>query len=640
MISNCWISEKQSKKMRKKKIVFHSNHSKAFTGFGKNTKNVLKYLYKTGKYDIVEFANGIPWSHPKLKNSPWKTIGSLPDDQGLIAELNKDPQLARAAGYGANMVDQVISQEKPDLYIGSEDIWAFNGYMQKDWWNKTNCMIWTTLDSLPILPLAVNEAKNIKNYFVWSSFAEKALHQLGHNHVKTLHGSIDCSTFYKFDDEQQATLRSKHGITPNEFIIGFVFRNQLRKSVPNILDGFKQFFDQEPKVKAKLLLHTHWAEGWDIPRLLEEKNIDPSLILTTYFCSNCKSYEVRKFTGQQQQCRACGQKTLNTTNVQNGVNEQQLNEVYNLMDVYCHPFTSGGQEIPIQEAKLTELITLVTNYSCGEDSCSEESGGIPLEWSEYREPGTQFIKATTSAFSIAKNLKKVYHMKPDKRSAQGKKSREYVIREYSAESVGKQLEDIIDNMPEVEWDFDISFKPRNVNYQPVNIANDKDFIIELYKNILNKDVDENDDGHKHWMQRLNTDLNHQQVLDYFRSVAQKENQENNKVDFSTLFENNENKKALVVCGGDENLVFAATSFFESFHEVYPNTDLYFSCHPKFINLLKGNDHIKKIIPFNPKLDNELAMIGHPTHKGYVDYYINFNNSVLKNISSKNSHALC
>ena len=70
------------------------------------------------------------------------------------------------------------------------------------------------------------------------------------------------------------------------------------------------------------------------------------------------------------------------------------------MDVYCHPFTSGGQEIPVQEAKLTELITLVTNYSCGEDNCTVESGGLPLEWSEYREPGTQFIKASTKPLSI------------------------------------------------------------------------------------------------------------------------------------------------------------------------------------------------------------------------------------------------
>ena len=74
------------------------------------------------------------------------------------------------------------------------------------------------------------------------------------------------------------------------------------------------------------------------------------------------------------------------------------------MDVYCHPFTSGGQEIPIQEAKLTELITLVTNYSCGEDNCTPQSGGLPLEWNEYREPGTQFIKASTIPSSISKQL--------------------------------------------------------------------------------------------------------------------------------------------------------------------------------------------------------------------------------------------
>ena len=152
--------------MKKRKILFHSNHSKAFTGFGKNAKNILIHLFNTGKYEIVEFCNGMQWSNPELKKMPWKTIGSLPDDPALLQQLNNDPQLGRAAGYGANMIDKVIEQEKPDLYIGSEDFWAFNGFMKKEWWNKTNCMIWSTLDSLPILPDAVSQAENIKNYYV------------------------------------------------------------------------------------------------------------------------------------------------------------------------------------------------------------------------------------------------------------------------------------------------------------------------------------------------------------------------------------------------------------------------------------------------------------------------------------------
>ena len=131
------------------------------------------------------------------------------------------------------------------------------------------------------------------------------------------------------------------------------------------------------------------------------------------------------------------------------------------MDVYCHPFTSGGQELPIQEAKLTELITLVTNYSCGEDSCCPESGGIPLEWSEYREPGTQFIKASTLPSSISSSLERVYKMPPERRAKQGKKSRQYILDHYDSKVIGKKLESIFDKMPSIDWDFDFSFKVRN-----------------------------------------------------------------------------------------------------------------------------------------------------------------------------------
>ena len=188
--------------MKKKKILFHSNNSRAFTGFGKNCKNVLKYLSETGKYEIVEVANGCPYGHPTLSTYPWKCIGSLPSNPEKIAQINRDPSLARKAGYGAEMIDKIIKDEEPDFYIGAEDIWAFEDYEKKPWWNKINCMIWTTLDSLPILPLAVKMAPSIKNYYVWASFAERALHKLGHNHVKTLRGAVQSSNFFKLESNK------------------------------------------------------------------------------------------------------------------------------------------------------------------------------------------------------------------------------------------------------------------------------------------------------------------------------------------------------------------------------------------------------------------------------------------------------
>ena len=84
-----------------KRILFHSNSAKAFTGFGKNAKNILRHLYKTGKYEIIEFANGMQWNDASLKLRPWMAQGSLPNDPAIIRQLNQDPQRGRAAGYGA-----------------------------------------------------------------------------------------------------------------------------------------------------------------------------------------------------------------------------------------------------------------------------------------------------------------------------------------------------------------------------------------------------------------------------------------------------------------------------------------------------------------------------------------------------------
>jgi hypothetical protein len=44
-------------------------------------------------------------------------------------------------------------------------------------------------------------------------------------------------------------------------------------------------------------------------------------------------------------------------------------------------------------------------------------------------------------------------MKPEKRIQMGKKARDWTIENYSTESVGKKLEKILDDMPEVDYDY-------------------------------------------------------------------------------------------------------------------------------------------------------------------------------------------
>ena len=602
--------------MRKKTILIHSNFCKAFTGFGKNKKNILKYLYSTGKYKIVEAANMKYVGDPSLEKLPWKCYGTIPNNHKNLSEDQK-----RTAGYGSLEIDSIINEVRPDVYLGIEDIWAFTDYHKKPWWNKVSPIIWTTLDSLPILPQAVDYAPKIKNYYVWSSFAEKTFKEKGYDHVKTLRGSLDTKVFSKLKEETRKEIRSSNNLSDDNFIVGFVFRNQLRKSVPNILDGFKKF--KEDNANAKLLLHTHWGEGWDITRLLEEKGIQNSDILTTYFCSSCHSYEVKPFCGEKQKCKNCKNETLNTTSVSNGVSDSQLNEVYNLMDVYCHPFTSGGQEIPVQEAKLTELITLVTDYSCGEDSCTEESGGLPLSWHEYREPGTQFIKASTDSDSIKQMLQTVFDMTKEERVSQGKKSREWVIENFSIEVIGEKIESIIDSLPFLDEDADIKNLQYNDLYEKPEGLSNEDFIIDLYKNILNDDIDKNDKGYQLWFSKLMYgQVDQNGLYHHFINIARKENL-NKPISFEDLLsKDDEGKRIAVVVEKAGTDLILINSLMKNLSKKHKNHNIYVFTKPDFFEYIEDNPYIYKCIGYSPVIENPLSLEGFGQHEGFFEaaYY--------------------
>ena len=609
--------------MQKKKLLFHSNFHNAFTGFGKNCKNILTHLYSTGKYDIVELATGISENSTASLSTPWKVRGGTPSDPDIISQWQGDPKKQRAMSYGAALIDKIVKEERPDIYIGAEDIWAFDGFHNKPWWNKCTCVIWTTIDSLPLLPAAIDVAPHIKTYLVWSSFAEKAFRQLGFNNVKTLRGTIATEDFFPLPLDVKKSLKSSHSILPEDFIIGFVFRNQLRKSVPNLLDGFKLFTESNPSANAKLLLHTNWSEGWEIPRLIKEKGINPELILTTYLCSKCKNYEIKPFNGQNLDCSHCGEKkSQSTTNVKNGVSEAQLNEIYNLMDVYCHPFTSGGQEIPVQEAKLTELITLVTNYSCGEDLCTTESAGLPLEWSEYREPGTQFIKATTKPSSISSQLNFVFNLTAKERLNMGRRARGWTLGNFSKEVVGRQLEAIIDSSSFCDYDFDAPFEPRNPDYNPPGIPENGEWIKDLYKNILRREgVTEKDEGYKNWLSSLNSGLPRSQVLSFFKDVATKENASiNSTLDFGLedLIDDKKDKRLIIVLPHSIGDIYLATSLLPSISSTYPDYAIYFATDPQNFIILEGNPHIYKVIKYQNKFDDLLFLEGAGQNKGFFD----------------------
>lgn len=602
--------------MRRKKVLIHSNFCKKNTGFAKAKRNILLGLYALDKYDIVELANGEPYG--RTFSTPWKTHGTYPSNQRKLEELKNDGAKQAEAGYGGLLIDKFIEEEQPDVYIGVEDIWAFNDFETRAWWNQITPVVWTTLDSLPILSQAYDVANHTENFYVWAEFAEREMKKDGLENVKTLHGPIDHNHFFRLSDEERKKLRAKNGLK-DEFIIGFVFRNQLRKSVPNLLDGFLKFKKKNPQKNAKLLLHTSWSEGWDIPALVKERGMDLNDILTTYYCSSCKEYLIMPFCGEKKTCPFCGAPTLSTTNITEGVDEKQLNEIYNLMDVYCHPFTSGGQEIPVQEAKMCELITLVTNYSCGEEYCIEESGGLPLNWSEYREQGSQFIKATTSPDSIAFQLEKVANMSEAKRSSIGKTARKFIMNNFSIDAAVKEFERIIDNAPFVE-NVTVTKETRDIDFVPDPYLNDEQWVESIFKGMLKRPYTFKHRYCQEVIRTLQYGVPREHVVKNLIEVAKNENAKiKDKIKLESLLdEDDKGRRIAVVLPQSAGDVFLATSVLRSIKDRYPDHNIYFITKRQYFDLLDDCPYVHKCLDYIPQLDNPLFLEGQGSHKGYFE----------------------
>jgi hypothetical protein len=252
--------------------------------------------------------------------------------------------------------------------------------------------------------------------------------------------------------------------------------------------------------------------------------------------------------------------------------------------------------------------------------CQEGAGSFELEWSEYREHGTEFIKASTKPNSIAKQINKVYNMPIQKRREMGRKAREWTIENFSVETVGKRIEEFIDAAEYTNYDFSLKEEDRDPFQQIPNIEKDNEWLIYMYHNILKMhQVDENDEGHKYWMKEISKGAKRQDIENYFRQVASQENQKNKKIEFDDLLDKDDKgKRLLYVMPESIGDIYMSTSLFKNIKKQYPNHNLYVAVKPEYFEILKGNPYIHKVLQYIPQMDQLLWLEGMGNHDGYFE----------------------
>ena len=605
--------------MGRHKIIIQTNAPWLKTGLAENGRLLSKYFLKRGKYDLVYYCTQTSVADGNLGKMPYKAYGCIPNNPHEIAELQRDPGRYRDVCYGSYYIDSIIKNEKPTIWLGSDDIWSFgNGYYGAEWFKKINSVFHITIDSKPILEQAYEQAKATKYFHSWAKFAipEMKKKDVDINHI---YGASETTKFKPISKQDKKELRKKFGIDENATIFIFLGRNQLRKEFGNVIKAFAEFKKEFPDSNAKLLFHTCFSEGggWNIPMISEYSGLKKEDILCTMVCKNCGQWEIKPYFGEDTDCKMCSSKKSQVSaNIHYGVPDNELHLVYGIADAAISAFTSGGLEFHNVNSLLCGLPLACTNYSSGEDFC-EQSFVYPINWHFRLESGTNFIKATNDIKSISGFMRKIFTASSKDIESISEKGRDWSSKEFSLETIGAKWEDLFDSMPMPDWSsITLTYKKKNDAYPNPDISDNVLWVKDLYKNILNMDVADDDKGLLNWLNQLNANVPKKHIYDFFIKVAKEENQKNSPPqDFGVLFDKNDKKKMLFVMkesGGD---IFIATSLLKGLSDLYPDVEIYFACDGKFHQILDGNPYIHKVLHYHSAMEQEMFVMN------YVDYYL-------------------
>ena len=211
-------------------------------------------------------------------------------------------------------------------------------------------------------------------------------------------------------------------------------------------------------------------------------------------------------------------------------------------------------------------------------------------------------------------------MPADKRAQWGQRAREWAIKNFSTESVGKLIESELDKMEAVNFD-EVPFEEEKKDpYAEIDsIESDPDWLKLLYKKILKMEVEDDDSGLKYWMEEIKKGMSRNDIENYFRNVALKENQKDEKVEFSqVLDEDDKGKRMLYVMPESIGDIYLSTSLFRSAKELYPDYNLYVAVKQEYFSILEANPYIHKVIPYIEQMDKLQWLEGQGDHEGFFE----------------------
>jgi glycosyltransferase involved in cell wall biosynthesis len=319
--------------MSKGKILWLSDSPLTVTGYATISRNICNGLKKKG-WDILYMGHnylGQPLMNPIFE-----------DGEGCnfkLTGMGVEP-------YCKDLIVPRLREFKPDIFCTLLDTFmVFPWFMQMDF-APAKSVFYFPSDGGGQLPQGCeNILRRMTKSVAMAKFGQQQCKEYYNLDTEYIPHAVDTNIFYRLSEEERNKARHKWGFQ-DKFVVGVVARNQGRKMLDRTLKTFKIFC--KDKQNAILFMHTDpydRAGVFDMTAMIQREGLQNRVV----------------FSGM---------------NFFKGFDYKQMNEVYNIMDVFLLTTSGEGFGVPIIEAMACEVPVIATDYTTTPELVTEHNAGF------------------------------------------------------------------------------------------------------------------------------------------------------------------------------------------------------------------------------------------------------------------------
>lgn len=419
------------------------------SGFGTYTKEILKRLHATDKYEIAELACYGKVNDPNDVSIDWKYYANaVSTDDPRHKQYNSSMENQ----FGKWRFERVLLDFQPDVVIDIRDYWMSAYQEFSPLRPYFHWILMPTVDSAPQQEEWIDTFVHADAIFTYSDFGRDTLAEQSNNkinYIDTVSPGISLNTYKPLDNREQ--VKKALGVD-SKFIIGSIMRNQKRKLIPELFDALKTLITQcqaeNNPLGEKIYLHLHTSypdAGWDIPELLKQYEVG-NRVLFTYACKKCKFFKPCTFQHPLAICPKCGDKSFCMPNVSAGLSQEDLNIIINSFDLYVQYAICEGFGMPQVEAAAAGVPVASVDYSAMNDVVNKLNG-YPIRVNQFfKELETRAIRSYPDKDSLIQIIKDYYALPDVLKEQKRHETRKLTELHYNWDNIAKKWENYLDNI--------------------------------------------------------------------------------------------------------------------------------------------------------------------------------------------------